>query len=668
MQDINVKNKIEELKEKIRFHDRLYYVFESPQISDFEYDALLKELQSLEKENPQFITKDSPTQRVSGEASSTFEKVEHLSPMMSLDNSYSVEDIKDWHERISKNIDENIEFIIEPKIDGLSASLVYENNSLKTGSTRGDGRYGEDVTENIKTIKNIPLKLLTGSIISGFEVRGEVYINKNDFIALNERLAEEELSKFANPRNAASGSLRQKNAKITSGRKLSFFVHSFGRVVGIEFEKHSQFLDFCRQAGFAVQKNIQVFSDINEVIRAVLALQEIRDTLAYEIDGVVIKVNSYKLQRIIGYTNKSPKWAIAYKFPARQAVTKILSIKTQVGRTGVVTPLAALEPVNLSGVTISSATLHNFDEIERLNLNTGDEVLVERAGDVIPKIVKVAKKFSEGIFKVPQNCPACSSVLIKEKEEDVFYRCINPACPAQLRRSLIHFVSRDAMNIEGLGEAVIDQLLELKKISSFADIYKLNFDDFMMLELFKEKKANNLMNSIIKSRQNPLHKLIFALGIRHVGEKASYMLAQKFKNIDNLINASEDDLTAINEIGPVLAESVKKYFSNDKIREMIKELKELEINVTEPDKINDFAPLSNKTFVLTGELSSMSRKDAENIILSLGGKTTSSVSKKTDYVIAGENPGSKYNKAVELGLKILTENEFKELINEKRQH
>jgi DNA ligase (NAD+) len=644
----------------------LYYAFEKPEISDFEYDALLKELQTLEKENPQFITKDSPTQRVSGEVSSTFEKVEHKVPMMSLDNSYSIQDIKDWHERILKNINEEIEFIIEPKIDGLSASLVYENNSLKTGSTRGDGKYGEDVTENIKTIKNIPLKLLTGANIAKFEIRGEVYINKQDFVSLNERLVEDEMPKFANPRNAASGSLRQKNAKITSERKLSFFVHSFGFIEGVEFEKHSQFLDFCRAAGFAVQKNIRTFGNIEEVINSVLALQEIRDALAYEIDGVVIKVNSYKLRKIIGYTNKSPKWAIAYKFPARQAATKVLSIKTQVGRTGVVTPLASLEPVNLSGVTISSATLHNFEEIERLNLNTGDEVLVERAGDVIPKIIKVINKRSEGVFKVPQKCPACSSALIKEKEEDVFFRCINPACPAQLRRSLIHFVSRDAMNIEGLGEAVIDQLLELKKIHTFADIYKLNFDDFMELDLFKQKKANNLMNSIVKSRQNPLHKLIFALGIRHVGEKAAYMLAQKFKNIDNLIRASEEELTAINEIGPVLAESVKKYFSNDKVGVMIKELKESQVNVTEPEKVNNFAPLENKTFVLTGELESMSRKDAENIILSLGGKTTSAVSKKTDYVVAGENPGSKYDKAVELGLKILTEKEFKEIINEKR--
>jgi DNA ligase (NAD+) len=644
----------------------LYYAFEKPEISDFEYDALLKELQTLEKENPQFITKDSPTQRVSGEVSSTFEKIEHKVPMMSLDNSYSVQDIKDWHERILKNINEKIEFIIEPKIDGLSASLVYENNSLKTGSTRGDGKYGEDVTENIKTIKNIPLKLLTGANIAKFEIRGEVYINKQDFVSLNERLVEDEMPKFANPRNAASGSLRQKNAKITSERKLSFFVHSFGFIEGVEFEKHSQFLDFCRAAGFAVQKNIRTFGNIEEVINSVLALQEIRDALAYEIDGVVIKVNSYKLRKIIGYTNKSPKWAIAYKFPARQAATKVLSIKTQVGRTGVVTPLASLEPVNLSGVTISSATLHNFEEIERLNLNTGDEVLVERAGDVIPKIIKVINKRSEGVFKVPQKCPACSSALIKEKEEDVFFRCINPACPAQLRRSLIHFVSRDAMNIEGLGEAVIDQLLELKKIHTFADIYKLNFDDFMELDLFKQKKANNLMNSIVKSRQNPLHKLIFALGIRHVGEKAAYMLAQKFKNIDNLIRASEEELTAINEIGPVLAESVKKYFSNDKVGVMIKELKESQVNVTEPEKVNNFAPLENKTFVLTGELESMSRKDAENIILSLGGKTTSSVSKKTDYVVAGGNPGSKYDKAVELGLKILTEKEFKEIINEKR--
>lgn len=665
MQDTDIKNKIEDLKQQIRYHDYQYYSLEDPKISDSEYDKLLKELQNLEKNNPAFITKDSPTQRVSGTVSSTFEKVEHLSPMLSLDNSYSTDDIIEWHERIKKNIDEDIEFIIEPKIDGVSASLVYVNGSLTIGSTRGDGKFGEDVTENIKTIKNIPLKLLSQQNIQKFEVRGEVYINKKDFQLLNERLSEEENQKFANPRNASSGSLRQKNTKITAERKLSFFVHSFGQVEGIDFQKHSQFMDFCRNAGFAIQKDIKVCNSIAEVIQSVLVLQDGRDDIPYEVDGVVIKVNSYKLRKIIGYTNKSPKWAIAYKFPARQATTKVLSIKIQVGRTGVVTPLASLEPVNLSGVTISSATLHNFEEIERLNLNIGDGVLIERAGDVIPKIVKVIQKNSEGFFQPPLNCPDCNSKIIKETEEDVLYRCINPSCPAQFRRSLIHFVSRDAMNIEGFGEVVVDQLLKLNKLHTFADIYKITFDDLMLLDLFKEKKANNLMNAIVKSKENSLSKLIFGLGIRHVGEKASMVLAGKFGNMDNLIKTTEEELLNINEIGPVLAKSIVNYFSNEKIIKMIEQLKQSGVNMTETVKLSSFVPLENKTFVLTGELTTMSRKEAENYILSLGGKTTSAVSKKTDYVVAGENPGSKFKKAEELGIKILNEKEFKELINEK---
>ncbi len=665
MQDTDIKNKIEDLKQQIRYHDYQYYSLEDPKISDSEYDKLLKELQNLEKNNPAFITKDSPTQRVSGTVSSTFNKVEHLSPMLSLDNSYSTDDIIEWHERIKKNIDEDIEFIIEPKIDGVSASLVYVNGSLTIGSTRGDGKFGEDVTENIKTIKNIPLKLLSQQNIQKFEVRGEVYINKKDFQLLNERLSEEENQKFANPRNASSGSLRQKNTKITAERKLSFFVHSFGQVEGIDFQKHSQFMDFCRNAGFAIQKDIKVCNSIAEVIQSVLVLQDGRDDIPYEVDGVVIKVNSYKLRKIIGYTNKSPKWAIAYKFPARQATTKVLSIKIQVGRTGVVTPLASLEPVNLSGVTISSATLHNFEEIERLNLNIGDGVLIERAGDVIPKIVKVIQKNSEGFFQPPLNCPDCNSKIIKETEEDVLYRCINPSCPAQFRRSLIHFVSRDAMNIEGFGEVVVDQLLKLNKLHTFADIYKITFDDLMLLDLFKEKKANNLMNAIVKSKENSLSKLIFGLGIRHVGEKASMVLAGKFGNMDNLIKTTEEALLNINEIGPVLAKSIVNYFSNEKIIKMIEQLKQSGVNMTETVKLSSFVPLENKTFVLTGELTTMSRKEAENYILSLGGKTTSAVSKKTDYVVAGENPGSKFKKAEELGIKILNEKEFKELINEK---
>lgn len=679
-EDINdISRQIEELKNLIRQHDYFYYSLDDPKISDFEYDKLFKQLQALENAYPQFISKDSPTQRVSGSVSSTFNKVKHKTPMFSLDNSYSTEDVLQWYERIKKITDSNIEFIIEPKIDGLSASLTYINNSFVSGCTRGDGEYGEDITENLKTVKNIPLKLIYNDksflpkfgskninipldSLNVFEVRGEVYINKKDFQMLNDNLADSGLSKFANPRNAAAGSLRQKNPKITSERKLSFFIHSFGQIIGAELSKHSEFIDFCSKLGFAVQKDIKVCKNVDEVLEFIQYLQKKRDELPYEIDGVVVKINDYKMQKIIGYTNKSPKWAIAYKFPARQAVTKLLSIKLQVGRTGVVTPAASLKPVSLSGVTISNATLHNFDEIERLNLNEGDDVLIERAGDVIPKIVKVIKKNSENYFSPPLHCPSCKSKIVKETEEDVYYRCVNPSCPAQFQRSLEHFVSRNAMNIEGFGEVVIEQLLKMNKLHTFADIYKLSFDDFIMLDLFKEKKANNLMESIVKSKNNPLNKLIFALGIRHIGEKSAVILADRFKNIDNLMQASEEQLLSISEIGPILARSIKDYFANEQTLFMVNELQSLKINTVEPEKDTSFSPLQNKTFVLTGELKSITRKEAENYILSLGGKTTSSVSKKTDFVVVGEKPGSKYAKAVELHIKILNENEFKEFI------
>ena len=659
-----IEKQIEDLKQQIRHHDYQYYCLDNPEISDFEYDKLFKQLQKLEEENPMFITADSPTQRVSGSALSTFKQVKHTIPMLSLDNSYSMEDVLNWNERVKKIVDNNedIEFIVEPKIDGLSASLTYINNSFVFGATRGDGKYGEDVTENLKTIKNIPLKLLLKNQLVLCEIRGEVYINKKDFQKLNEKLVDLEQPKFANPRNAAAGSLRQKNPQITAQRKLSFLVHSFGQISGLELNNHSDFFKFCSQIGFPIQKDIKVCKNINEVTKFLIFLQENRDNLPYEIDGAVVKVNSYKLQKIIGYTNKSPKWAIAYKFPARQATTKLLSIELQVGRTGVITPKATLTPVALSGVIISNATLHNFDEIERLNVNVGDDVVIERAGEVIPKIIKVAKKNSNGYFLPPLNCPSCNSKIFKE-DDDVYYNCINPSCPAQFRRKLIHFVSRDAMNIDGFGEVVVDQLLKLNKLHTFADIYKLTFDDLMLLDLFKEKKANNLLQAIFNSKKQPLNKLIFALGIRHIGGKSAQILADKFSNIDNFILATKDDLLSINEIGPILVQSILDFFKNKETLNMIEELKILGINTIEPQKDTSFLPLANKTFVLTGELSTLTRQDAQNLILSFGGKTTSSVSKKTDYIIVGENPGSKYQKAISLGIKILTEEEFKHLIN-----
>lgn len=663
-----IEKQIEDLRQQIRHHDYQYYCLDNPEISDFEYDKLFKQLQKLEEENPLFITPDSPTQRVSGTiVSSTFKQIAHNTPMLSLDNSYSMEDVLAWNERIKKTFDNNeeIEFIVEPKIDGLSASLTYINNSFVSGATRGDGKYGEDITENLKTIKNIPLKLLYNNQLALCEIRGEVYINKKDFQQLNENLVDLEQTKFANPRNAAAGSLRQKNPQITAQRKLSFLVHSFGQISGIEINKHSNFLDFCSKIGFPIQKDIKVCKNIKEVTNFLMYLQENRDTLPYEIDGAVVKVNDYKLQKIIGYTNKSPKWAIAYKFPARQATTKLLSIELQVGRTGVITPKATLSPVSLSGVTISNATLHNFDEIERLNVNIGDDVIIERAGEVIPKIIKVATKNSVGYFLPPLHCPSCNSKIFKE-EGDVYYNCVNPSCPAQFRRKLIHFVSRDAMNIDGFGEVVVNQLLKLNKLHTFADIYKLTFDDLMLLDLFKEKRANNLLQAITKSKKQPLSKLIFALGIRHIGDKSAQILADRFSNIDNFISTTKDELLSINEIGPILVQSILDFFANKETLNMIEELKLSGINTIEPEKDTSFSPLANKTFVLTGELFTMTRKDAENIILSLGGKTTSSVSKKTDYVIVGQNPGSKYDKALKLNIKILTEEEFKKLINKSK--
>lgn len=669
MQNQNIKDiekEIEDLRNQIRHHDYLYYCSDNPEISDYEYDNLFKRLQKLENDNPLFITPDSPTQRVSGAVvHSTFKEVKHSTPMLSLENSYSLDDVFAWNERIKKvlgyNTDDSIEFIVEPKIDGLSASLTYINNSFVSGATRGDGEYGEDITENLKTIKNIPLKLLYNKVLLLCEIRGEVYINKKDFFLLNESLTDKGITKFANPRNAAAGSLRQKNPQITAERKLSFLVHSFGQVKGITLSKHSEFLEFCSKIGVPVQKNVKICKNIKEVCDFLMFLQQNRDAMSYEIDGAVVKVNDYKLQKIIGYTNKSPKWAIAYKFPARQATTKLLSIRLQVGRTGVITPKAELEPVRLSGVIISNATLHNFDEIERLNVNIGDDVIIERAGEVIPKIIKVAKKNSQGFFLPPLKCPSCGSRIVKE-EGDVYYNCINPTCPAQFRRSLIHFVSREAMNIDGFGEVVIDQLLKLGKIHTFADIYKLSFDDFMLLDLFKEKKANNLMQAIFESKKQPLSRLIVALGIRHIGDKSASILADRFKNIDNLISADKDELLSINEIGPILVQSVVDFFANEHTLNMIRELKKAGVNTVEPEKDYSFSPLSGKTFVLTGEISSLTRKDAENLIMSLGGKATSSVSKKTDYVVAGENPGSKYQKAVKLGIKIINEQDFKELV------
>jgi DNA ligase (NAD+) len=657
---------IEKLRDEIRRHDYLYYVLDRPEITDYDYDRLMQQLTALEQQYPQLITPDSPTQRVAGLPSPTFEAVRHTVPMFSLDNTYSDDELQEWHQRTARALgNTSFEMVVELKIDGLSANLTYETGLLVRGATRGDGTTGEDVTSNIKTIRAIPLRLVSATPPSFFEVRGEVYMNKADFASLNRRITEKGDAAFANPRNAAAGSLRQKNPQITAHRPLRFFVHSYGKVTGEHFDTHWEFLQHCRKMGLRPTEHAKLCTHIDDVIAYGKEIEAMRDDLPYEIDGMVVKVNSLEQQRILGFTMKSPRWAIAFKFTARQATTKLENIRVQVGRTGTLTPVADLEPVKVGGVTISHATLHNFDEIRRLDVKIGDTVLVQRAGDVIPQVVQVIETKRAGhekTFHVPSHCPACSGPITKEKEEEVAYRCLNPSCPAQIEQGLRHFASRDAMDIEGMGEAVITQLVAKKIVTDFAGIYHLTKDDLLQLELFKEKKADNLLAMIEKSKARPLHRLIFGLGIRHAGEKAGYVLAGRFRTMDCLMKAGVDELTAIADIGPVMAQSVYDFFCQKTVQALISKLKAAGVNQTEPEREGGASPLEGKTFVLTGELKGFTRSDAENRIRELGGNPSSSVSKKTDYVIVGENPGSKFAKARKLGVKVLNEDEFDKLM------
>jgi DNA ligase (NAD+) len=660
----NIQNLIKHLRKELAKHNALYYDKNEPEISDGEYDALVKELERLEQEYPLFASSKSPTKKVSGYASSSFKPIKHVVSMLSLDNTYLRDETVSWYEKMVKKFNNsNLEFVIEPKVDGVSASLTYVNGVLIVGATRGDGEIGEDITENIKTIQDIPHKFKIEKPPSFFELRGEVYIDKFDFKRLNEKISYSNGQKFANPRNAASGSLRQKKSQITAERKLRFFVHSFGKIEGRQFEKQSEFLKYCQDCGFKLQSNFRICNSFKELSKFMDIMLEKRDLLNYEIDGLVIKVNSLKLQNELGSTNKSPRWAVAFKFPSKQATTKLTKIRFQVGRTGIITPSAILEPVPLGGVIISHATLHNFEEIERLNVNEGDTVLIERAGDVIPKIVKVVRKESEGFFKPPQNCQSCGSKVVKENEKEVAYRCINPECPAQFRRHLIHFVSRNAMDIDGFGESVVDQLLEKKKLHKLSDVYRLSCEDFMELELFKDRKSNNLIKAIAESKKRPLSKLIFALGIRHIGEKISEIIAKRFKTMEVLFDVSLEDFSKVSKIGEVLALSLKDFFKNATVRHVIKDLVLSGVNMTEPETSEKGSQFEGRTFVLTGELEKYSREKASEIIKFLGGKVTSSVSKKTDYVLAGINSGSKLKKAKELDIKIIDEREFEKLIN-----
>ncbi len=663
---LEVKKGIERLKEQIRHHDKMYYALAQPEISDKQYDDLIRRLQDLEDKYPEFKTEDSPTQRIGGGILQGFKTVQHKQKMFSLDNTYSVDELMDWDKRVRKGLGQDVpEYVVELKIDGVSANITYRQGKLAIGATRGDGETGEDVTQNIKTIRAIPLVLLGRDIPDFIEIRGEVYMDIKDLNALNKEREKQAEPLFANPRNAAAGSLKLLDTGMVVNRRLNFFAHSLGEFQDKGLYRQWDFFQRLKEWGVRVNINSKLCKNMNEVIEYCKIWQDKRDKLPYEIDGIVVKANSFAQQKKLGFTLKSPRWAVAYKFPARQAATKVLKIEVGVGRTGVITPVAVLEPVFCGGVTIKHATLHNFEEIKRLGIRVGDRVIIERAGEVIPKVIKVVESVRTGKekeFKIPENCPACAGKISKEKEEDVAYRCINPSCPAQLEAGLMHFASRPAMDIEGMGESVIKQLVSKGVVKDFADIYNLKKDGLLKLELFKDKKAGNLLEAIEKSKQQPLSRLIYGLGIRHVGEKAAFVLAQKFITLDNLIQAKEHDFDAIYEVGNVIAASIVEFFQQDSIKQLIRKLKDAGLNLTEQVKEIKKSGLFGKTFVFTGELESFSRSEAERLVREYGGNAGSSVSTNTDFLVAGNNPGSKYEKAKKLGIKIINEDNFKEML------
>jgi len=658
------KQEIEKLRNEIRRHDYLYYVLSQPQVSDKEYDDSMRKLKALEDKYPRFKSDDSPTVRLSGWIADGFKNVRHKQKMLSLDNAYSFEELKEWDARVRKGLAgrENIEYVVELKIDGVSANITYKEGKLIIGATRGDGETGEDVTANIKAIRAIPLVLLGKDIPDFIEIRGEVYMDKREFEALNKERQRQGLDLFANLRNAASGSLKLLDTSLVARRRLNFFAHSLGAYKGINLPTHWQYLEKLKQWGVRTNPGAKPCKSLDQAMEYCNAWEKERAGLSYDIDGVVIKVNNIGQHERLGFTLKSPRWAVAYKFPARQATTELLKINVHVGRTGVITPTAELEPVKCAGVTIRHATLHNFDEIRRLNIREGDRVLIERAGDVIPKVVKVVVHRGKKDFAIPEKCQVCDGKVVKEKEEEVAYRCINPFCPAQLERALFHFSSRGAMDIQGMGESVVTQLVKLKLARSFADIYKLTAGDLAKLELFKEKKIKNLLSAIENSKKKPLARLIYALGIRHVGEKAALSLTQKFKTLDNLAAAKKSDLDEIYEVGSVMAQSVADYFSLTSTGKLIEDLRKAGLNFKEETPRVKAGPLAGKTLVFTGELKSYSRQEAEELARKYAGNVVSSVSKAADFVVAGENPGSKYDKAKKLGVKIIDEKIFLEMI------
>jgi len=660
-----IENEINKLREVIRKHNYQYYVLDEPIISDHEYDKLLKRLMTLEQKYPEFISSDSPTQRVGAQPIEEFKTARHLVPMLSLSNAFSEKEILDFDQRIKKNYSQqDFDYIVELKIDGLAIALVYEDGILQRGATRGDGFVGEDVTQNLRTINSIPLKLREYNHMNRIEVYGEVYMNRESFKKLNEERNKKGENLFANPRNAAAGSVRQLDSSITAKRQLDTFIYQATFPEEHDFETHMEVLEFLKKAGFKVNSHIEQFDNIEEAIDYCKSWKNKKNELNYEIDGMVIKVNQLALRERLGSTSRSPRWAIAYKFPAEQMTTVVEDIIVGVGRTGTLTPVAKLKPIVISGSRVQRATLHNEDEIQRKDIRIGDTVLIQKAGEVIPEIVKVIKEKRSGkekIFNMPKKCPVCGSEVIKLAEE-VASRCNNISCPAQVKERIKHFVSRQAMDIDGLGSALIEQLVDKKLIKDFADLYYLKKEDLVKLERMAEKSSENIIKAIENSKKRPLSNLIFALGIRYVGNYASKLLAQKIDNIFDLQDKNSEDLVNISEIGPKIAESIVLFFKKEENLQIIKKLKNAGVNLISKEKIAEKQTLREIQFVLTGTLENFTREEAKDAIERLGGRVTGNVTKKTDYLVLGKEPGQKYQKAKEMNINIIEEKEFKAML------
>ena len=665
MEKKKAKERIEELRKKTEYYANKYYDEDKPEISDFEYDMLMVELRNLEKQYPEFKSKESLTQKVGGHVKEGFQKVTHEVPLQSLQDVFSIEEVEEFDTRMKQKAKENkiekVTYVVETKIDGLSAALEYKNGKFVRGATRGNGLVGEDVTENLKTIKTIPMELKDKIDIT---VRGEVFIGKKDFEKMNQEREENEEELFANARNAAAGSLRQLDSSITASRPLDIYIFNVQKIEGKEFNSHFEELEYLDKLGFNVNPVRIPCHNMQEVKKAIEKIGEDRENLSFGIDGAVVKIDNLKFREILGTTAKTPRWAIAYKYPPEKKETILKDIICQVGRTGVITPMAVLEPVKVAGSTISKTTLHNEDFIKEKDLKIGDTVVIQKAGDVIPEIVEVKKEKRTGNekeFEMPKQCPVCGAKTVREEGEAAI-RCTGIECPAKLFRNLVHFVSREAMNIDGLGENIIQQLLDKKLIENIADIYTLTFEEIASLKKNGKKFAQNLIDSINKSKENDLYHLLTALGIRHVGVKASKLLAKKYKTMDNLMQASLEELSEIKDIGEIMAKSIEEFFRQEQTQDLIQKLKDAGVNMNYLEEAGEDNRFEGKTFVLTGSLEKYTRGEASNIIEKLGGKTSGTVSKKTDYVLAGEDAGSKLTKAQNLGVTIISETEFEEMI------